>query len=340
MSAVDLKVLEEKVGKPDLGIKAEPPTPNWLAILNKATVKASELQSMIIPPREFLLRPFFKVGDFGILFAQRGVGKTWLGYGIGRGVSQGTGVGLWTCDEARPVLLVDGEMPLDLSQDRDKQFFKCDGNLYFLHHQVLFDRAGAELNLTHSLIQDALENICLNRLIKLLILDNQSVLFPGVSEKDPDSWNLIQPFLLRLQRRGIAVLHIVHAGRNNQARGHSRREDRASWMISLTDRKDDETEGAKFVSEFTKPSRVCPQSDTPPLLWEFTRGADGKTLCHCQILTKLDQFRQCLEEGMGEDPGAIADAMQISTGYVSKLAAKGIAGRWCKKHGRGYTLVS
>lgn len=314
--------------------------PDWSAILNQATVTAEELQQMAISEREFLLQPFFKVADFGILYAQRGVGKTWLGYLIARGVSQGTAVGLWTCPKARPVLLVDGEMPLDLSKERDKQFATGNANLFFLHHQILFDRTGAELNLTARPIQDALESLCAQRQIALLILDNQSTLLAGVSETDPDSWNQIQPFLLRLQRRGIAVLLIVHAGRNNQARGHSRREDRTSWMISLTDRKEDDSEGAKFVSEFTKPSRVCPLLDTPPLLWEFTRGTDGRTHYNCKILTKLDQFRQCLEAGMGEDPATIAEAMKVSPGYVSKLAQKGITAGWCKKESRGYALVS
>jgi putative DNA primase/helicase len=314
--------------------------PDWAAILQRATVTALEFQQMKIQEREFLLQPFFKVADFGILYAQRGVGKTWLGYLIARGVSQGTGVGIWKCPKPRAVLVVDGEMPLDLSKERDEQFATGEADLFFLHHQILFDRTGAELNLTSRPIQDALESLCVNLKIALLILDNQSTLLAGVSETDPDSWNLIQPFLLRLQRRGIAVLLIVHAGRNNQARGHSRREDRTSWMISLTDRKEDDSEGALFVSEFTKPSRVCPLAETPSLLWEFTRGTDGRTHYTCKILTKLDQFRQCLESGMGEDPSAIAEEMRVSAGYVSKLAAKGIAAGWCKKEGRGYALVS
>jgi hypothetical protein len=165
-----------------------------------------------------------------------------------------------------------------------------------------------------------LDELCVQKQISLLILDNQSTLIAGVSETDPDSWNQIQPFLLRLQRRGIAVLLVVHAGRNNKARGHSRREDRASWMISLTDQKEVDQEGAKFISEFTKPSRVCPVSETPQLLWQFSRDAQNRTTYECQILTKLDQFKQLLEQGMGEDPGAMAEALKVSLGYVSKLA--------------------
>ena len=339
MNPIDLGVLEKEYDV-DLTKETTERANDWLKTLNLATVSADELQALVVQPREFLLEPLFKVGDFGILHSQRGVGKTWLAYSIARGVSQGSTVGLWTCPTARRVLVVDGEMPLDLSKERDKQFAKEGNNLFFLHHQVLFDRTGAELNLTSPVIQDALEELCVQREISLLILDNQSTLMAGVSETDPDSWNQIQPFLLRLQRRRIAVLLVVHAGRNNQARGHSRCEDRASWMISLTDRKEDDEQGAKLISEFNKPSRVCTIVDTPPLLWEFTQQAGKCTTCTCRILTKLDQFRQLLEQGMGEDPGEIAAELKVSPGYVSKLAQQGICGGWCRKEGRGYALVS
>jgi putative DNA primase/helicase len=315
-------------------------TSDWFEILNQGIMGADELHLLKCPPREFLVEPFFKVGDFGIIYAQRGIGKTWLAYLIARGVSQGTSIGLWTCPQPRRVLVVDGEMPLDLSQQRDRQFATSNENLFFLHHQVLFDRTSRDLDLTSPYVQDALERQCTTRQIDLLILDNQSTLLRGVSESDSDSWNLILPFLLKMQRRGIAVLLIVHAGRNNQARGHSRREDRTAWMISLSDRKEDDEQGAKFVSEFTKPSRVCPLSDTPSLLWEFTRKDDGRTHCDCKILTMLDQFRQCLEQGMGSDPGEIAEFLAVSAGYISKLSSKGIKAGWCRKEGRGFAFVS
>src|SRR5690242_17188982 len=98
------------------------PTKNWVADLNNATVTAFELQRLEVPKREFILEPFFKVADFGIISAQRGVGKTWLGCLIARGVSQGTAVGPWKSPKDRRVLYVDGEMPLDLTKERDKQF--------------------------------------------------------------------------------------------------------------------------------------------------------------------------------------------------------------------------
>jgi AAA domain len=60
--------------------------------------------------------------------------------------------------------------------------------------------------------------------VDLLILDNLSTLTNG-SEGASDAWLPMQNFLLRLRRRGVAVLLVHHAGVNGRQRGTSRRED-------------------------------------------------------------------------------------------------------------------
>jgi hypothetical protein len=49
-----------------------------------------------------------------------------------------------------------------------------------------------------------------------------------VKENDADAWEILQPWLLDLRRRKIAVLVVHHAGRSAQMRGTSRREDSVS----------------------------------------------------------------------------------------------------------------
>jgi hypothetical protein len=61
--------------------------------------------------------------------------------------------------------------------------------------------------------------------VDLLILDNLSTLMTTGSEGATDSWLPMQNWLLRLRRRGIAVLLIHHAGVNGKQRGTNRRED-------------------------------------------------------------------------------------------------------------------
>ena len=95
-----------------------------------------------------------------------------------------------------------------------------------------------------------------------------------MKENDADAWEQILPWLLELRRRKIAVLFVVHAGRNGQMRGTSRREDAAAWVIRLDDATDATSArtGARFVSTFTKPSRNTPQNP-PPLEWSISTNA-------------------------------------------------------------------
>ena len=81
----------------------------------------------------------------------------------------------------------------------------------------------------------------------LLILDNLSTLLTTGSEGASDSWLPMQHWLLRLRRKGIAVLRIHHAGVNGKQRGTSRREDALDTVIGLRRPADYSPEqGARF----------------------------------------------------------------------------------------------
>jgi AAA domain len=67
----------------------------------------------------------------------------------------------------------------------------------------------------------------------LVILDNLSTLFPNGSESASDAWVPMQNWLLKLRRRGVAVLFVHHAGTNGRQRGTSRREDVLDTVIAL-----------------------------------------------------------------------------------------------------------
>lgn len=71
-------------------------------------------------PRKPLLGQWFCEGDLGLIYAFRGVGKTWLALLIAKALAQGGSVGEWRTRERVKVLYIDGEMPADLMRDRDK----------------------------------------------------------------------------------------------------------------------------------------------------------------------------------------------------------------------------
>jgi putative DNA primase/helicase len=82
--------------------------------------------------------------------------------------------------------------------------------------------------------------------IDLLVIDNLSTLTSG-SEGASDAWLPMQNWLLRLRRRGVAVLLVHHAGVNGRQRGTSRREDALDTVIALRRPTDYSVEqGARF----------------------------------------------------------------------------------------------
>jgi ABC-type iron transport system FetAB ATPase subunit len=305
--------------------------PDMLDNFNSATCSAEMLAQIDIPPRKPIFATWFREGDLGYIFGPRGLGKTWLAMHYAE-LCAAAGWG---------VLYVDGEMALDDIRKMDAALSKSPtGKKFYLHHEVLFQRAGIVLNLTDPAAQKALLEKCLQDGIKVLILDNLSCLFTGMKENDANAWEQVLPWLLELRRKGIAVVFIAHAGRNGQMRGTSRREDAAFWIIELSEVKNptEVQTGARFVTRFVK-NRNATEKECPPMEWMFDLPAgETRATVTSKALSIMDDFRQCIEIGL---TGAteIAEELGISTGQVSKLARTGIKAGWLKKVGREYALT-
>jgi hypothetical protein len=311
---------------------------NWLTTIDAATVRSSELASLTLNRRHPLLSDWLCEGDYGIIFASRGVGKTWLGLLIAKAVATGGNVGEWKAPGPAKVLYIDGEMPPDLMRDRDRGLGS--GEVEFLNHGILFDRTEKVLNITEPAIQQAILQRCIRDNIRLVVLDNLSTLASGIKENDSFEWERLHNWLLHFRRRKIAVILIHHAGRSGEMRGTSKREDAAFWVISLNDGKKhaDDKRGARFVSIFTKPSRNT-QDEVPSYEWHVvTDPATGEVSVGCKPAQTLDVLRQLIEDGVTEC-GQLAQEMRVTPGTISKLAKKAMKEGWLRKKGREYELL-
>ena len=312
----------------------------WGDALNESVVTAVELHDLKLAPREKLLGDWFREGDCGFLFAARGTGKTWLALAMAQALSTGGKLGDWKAPTPVKVLYVDGEMPADLMRDRCEGLEASNDNLQFLNHEILFERTGKVLNIVDAEAQRAITAHCINTGVKVMILDNLSTLASGMKENEADSWELVNPWLLDLRRRKVAVVIVHHAGRSGEMRGTSKREDSVFWIIALDDAKKnaDDKRGARFVTRFTKASRNT-QEEIPPYEWHLvTNNANGKvSISHEQTQTQ-EVFMQLITDGV-TDCADLAEEMKVSKGTISKWAKKMMdAGRLKKTNRKPYEL--
>lgn len=170
-------------------------------------------------------------------------------------------------------------MPLESIQQRIDGLGASD-NLYVLNHESLFQDKEKSLNLADPTAQEGITSLCLEKGIKVLILDNLSCLFSGIKENDNDAWEMVLPWLLSMRRHRISVIIVAHSGRDGKnMRGASRREDAAFFVIRLEDVLVDASEpsnGARFESVFTK-NRNSP-TDERRYEWLFQPFDNGSFL--------------------------------------------------------------
>ena len=80
-------------------------------------ITLEDLLSRDIKPREFVIEPLIHERGLVMVYAWRGVGKTWFALGLAHAIAAGGKYLKWTASKPRRVLHVCGEMPaVDLKQ--------------------------------------------------------------------------------------------------------------------------------------------------------------------------------------------------------------------------------
>ena len=211
----------------------------------------NDFLNLDVPPREMLLSPILPERSLAMLYAPRGVGKSWLGLSIGLAVAAGESLLRWSAPRQRNVLYIDGEMPLVSLQERLKEISAGFGRDIPNDRFRILAADNIDGGISTEEGQAGLEPLLSD--IDLLILDNLSTLLTSCSETASDAWVPMQNWLLRLRRQGKSVLLIHHAGTNGRQRGTSRREDALDTVIALRRPEDYSPEqGARFEIHFEK----------------------------------------------------------------------------------------
>lgn len=276
-----------------------------------------EFLLMTLAPRGYLLQPIIPDQGIVILFAPRGVGKTFVALTASIAVAGGLSIFNWRAPKANRVLYVDGEMPALAMQERLSALAlgmaapaHALKNLSILTPDMQ-PRPMPDLATTAG--QMALEPFLDG--INLLVLDNLSTLCRTGKENESQSWQPMQSWLLDLRRRGLSVLLVHHAGKSGDQRGTSAREDIMDTVISLRrPRQYNMAEGARFqvhltkargiVGDDAKPFEVHLKTEDTSLQWDVQELEDVELEQLKRLLSEGYSIRDCVEE-MGMSKSAI-----------------------------------
>ncbi len=218
------------------------------------TLDGAELITAKFPPRSLMLSPWLPDKGLTMIFAPRGVGKTWMALGIAHAVATGAEFLRWRAPKSRGVLYIDGEMPAAVLQARYMAIVAAS----------MTDAPAASFRLAAADIQpDGLPDLadpeaqrfydCAIGDAELVIVDNLSTIARGLRENEADSFGPVQSWLLAQRAAGRSVLLIHHAGKGGGQRGTSRKEDVLDSVVSLTRPPGYQaSEGARFEVRFTK----------------------------------------------------------------------------------------
>jgi hypothetical protein len=317
--AADLEILRREAAVPPSHLSQNM---GWDSGTPLRTFGLRDFLKQDFPAREFVLEPIIPAKGLAMLYAARGIGKTHVGLGIAYAASSATTFLRWQAPKARKVLYIDGEMPSGALQERLGAIMEGSSNLppdlgdWLRLLPMDAQEVGEFLNLARPDDQQEVEGLLDGA--ELLVLDNISTLVNGGRENDAESWDAMQSWLLSLRRQGVSVLLIHHAGRGENARGTSKREDVLDTVISLRRPEDYEPdEGARFEVHLTKARGVYGEAALPFEAKLETR--DGKALWTVRELRDVEADNVAEMTAADMSVRDIAEALGISRSKVNRI---------------------
>lgn len=274
-----------------------------------------------IKPREFLLEPWLPVQGLTMIHAARGIGKTHVALGVCHAVASGGSFLGWKAPKPNGVLMIDGEMPAVVMQERLAQIVKHSEKEPTAPFKIITPDS-QEMGMPS--LSDAIDQVLLEQYlddIKLIVVDNISTLVRSGKENEEQSWAPVQAWALQQRSQGRSVLWVHHSGKNGLQRGTSKREDVLDSIIRLKRPIDyDASQGAVFEVHFEKargfygeeaePFEATLTSDSESYAWEI-RSLEKKT---------LDLVVELLKEGISQ--ADIARELELNKSTVSRHAKK------------------
>jgi putative DNA primase/helicase len=326
-----VRINERESGIPKAVAQAEAPNdPAYLVgVIKESLLGLDDFLMLEIPARPFIMRPWLQPGTLALIYADKGIGKTWFSLSLAVAVTRQIPIGHWTTEGPVGCMYLDGEMPTDLLQARLRMLTvglpEPKAPLAILSSDHLKGMEKPYPRISREEWRTALSDYLKNRLdIKLLIIDNIASLSPEIDENTKMAWDPINQWLLSLRAQGIAVILIHHTGKSGDHRGTSSRQDSIDTSFHLMrPAKYKPEDGAKFRVQFDKARtvfgedaksfnfQIVEEEENGRLVWKISEPERVSKELEREVVALID-------EG-GRPQKEIAEMAGCSPGRVSQI---------------------
>ncbi len=242
-----------------LTANTEPAPADWRFLVTKhqhKLISVNDFGQILLPRRATVLSPWLTEGSINMVFADRGIGKTFFALSCAVALANGEAFLDYKAEVPVPVLYLDGEMQATAMQHRLKLLTggnptKAPISIFTPDCQDLTDHIPD--------IGTADGRAEINELVaaagpKVVFIDNISTFDRTGNENEADSWAPVQEWAVQLRKRGIALVFIHHANKEGKQRGSHKKEDVMDIVIQLK-RPDDFLQGTddtRILIRYTK----------------------------------------------------------------------------------------
>ena len=293
-------------------------------VLEDIIFTAEAFTQLDIPEKSTFLDPWLKEKTYGMIYGDRGKGKSILILSILDALTWAQKqFGPWQIKESVNCLYLDGEMVASDIIERLQGFgIKNRKSKLFIYNNEFANLAGLpNANLLNKQWREQIRRFLIKNDIKLWVVDNLSSLASGIDENTKHEFDPINQFFIQLRYDGISTLIVHHTNKSGDQRGSIGKEDNMDYSIQLKSPGDYSPEqGARFICHFTK-ARI--------------KNDDLKKISDCEFQLTTNEYNQyewryknvvedkrrqiacLLNDGVAAKD--IAQEIGVSPAYISKV---------------------
>lgn len=218
-------------------------------------IAVNDFRNLALPERKVMLAPWLQEGSISMIFADRGIGKTFFALSCALALANGERFLCFHAPEPVSVLYLDGEMQATAIQSRLQKLSggratrapfhlytpDCQDNDYIPDIGTAQGRGE---------VDEMIESTD----VRVIFLDNISAFDRTGNENEAESWSPIQSWAIQHRKKGRAVVFIHHTNKDGKQRGTHKKEDVMDAVICLK-RPDGYIQGdgpTKMLVQYTK----------------------------------------------------------------------------------------